>query len=97
VPNKKSAQKRVRQNEARRLRNRAKRSDRRTHGKVVRTAVDDCSLEGIEKKLSEAQSRIGKAAKTNLVKKGNAARRISRLMKAVNRARQEAAQEASAS
>lgn len=87
MPNKKSAIKRVRQNEKRRVRNRTKRSTMRTSIKTVRLAVEQNELENIDQKLSAAQSKLGKAAKTNLVKKGNASRRISRLAKFVNKAK----------
>jgi small subunit ribosomal protein S20 len=86
VPNKKSAEKRVRQNERRRLRNRSKRSTLRKAIREVRIAIETKSLEGVDEKLSLAQSKLGKAAKTNLIKKNNASRRISRLMKAVSTA-----------
>ncbi len=87
MPNKKSAEKRVRQNETRRERNRSKRSAMRTAMKTVRAAAEEKSLDGIDDKLKLAQSRLAKAAKTNLVKKRNAARRTSRLAKAVAKAK----------
>lgn len=94
MPNKKSAAKRVRQNERRREHNRAKRSEMRTMIKHVRTAVESGELEGAEKKLSAAQARIDKAAKTNLIKKGNASRKISRLAQAIRKAKQAKAPQA---
>jgi small subunit ribosomal protein S20 len=97
VPNKKSAIKRVRQNERRRIRNRSKRSEMRTAMKAVRDAAETGKLEGVEALLSHAQSKLGKAAKTNLVKKEAASRHISRLTKAVAKARAQAAEGASAS
>lgn len=87
MPNKASAAKRVRQNERRRIRNKAKRSDMRVHVRHARAAADQGELEGLDAKISTAQSKLAKAAKTNLVKKKTAARKISRLMKAANKAR----------
>lgn len=94
MPNKKSAEKRVRQNERRRIRNKAKKSALRRAIRDVRIAIDTKDLEGVAPKLSVAQSKLGKAAKTNLVKKNNASRRIARLARAVNKAQQAAAAQA---
>jgi len=85
VPNKPSAIKRVRQNERRRIRNKAKRSTMRSTIKKVRVALEENNTEALPELLRQAQSKLGKAAKTNLVKKGNARRRTSRLMKARNK------------
>lgn len=87
MPNKKSAAKRVRQNEKRRIRNRAKRSDMRSAVKDVNSAIAGGSVENLEKLLSEAQSKLGKAAKTNLIKKEKASRVTSRLAKAIAKAK----------
>ena len=87
MPNKKSAMKRVRQNETRRLRNRAKRSDMRTALKAVRKALADNQLENIDQLVATAHSKLGKAAKTNLIKKETASRYISRLHAAVKKAK----------
>ncbi len=87
MPNKKSAEKRVRQNERRRERNRSKRAAMRTAMKTVRVAAEAGETEGLDSKLQLAQSKLAKAAKTNLVKKRNAARRTSRLAKAVAKAK----------
>jgi small subunit ribosomal protein S20 len=86
VPNKKSAIKRVRQNEKRRIRNKAKRSTMRSSIKKVREAIDTQNVEALPALLRDAQSKLDKAAKTNLIKKGNASRRVSRLVKAKVRA-----------
>ena len=80
-----SQKKRNRQNEARRVRNLAVRSELKTRTKKARTAAeagDDAA--GAE--LVYAQKRIGKAAAKGVLHKNQAARRTSRLMKAANRA-----------
>lgn len=78
----------MRQNERRRIRNKSKKSALRKSIRDVRVAIDSKEFEGIAPKLSLAQSKLGKAAKTNLIKKNNASRRVSRLMRAVNKAQQ---------
>ena len=85
MPNKKSAEKRARQNEKRRIHNRSKRAAMRTSMKKVRIAAENNETEGLDQKLQDAQKKLGKAAKTNLIKKRNAARRTSRLAKLVNK------------
>lgn len=87
MPNKKSAIKRVRQNEKRRVHNRTKRSDMRTHVKSARAAVEEKKFDGLETLVATAQSKLAKAAKTNLIKKNTAARKTSRLMKAAHKAK----------
>ncbi len=85
MPNKKSAIKRVRQNEKRRIANKSKRSTMRSTIKKVRVALAESNVEALPELIRDAQKKLGKAAKTNLVKAGNARRRISRLMKAKNK------------
>ncbi|MBI1291579.1 30S ribosomal protein S20 [bacterium] len=88
MPNKVSARKRVRQNEARRVRNRATRSDMRSAVKSAQAAVAEKKVELLPAVLSEAQSKLAKAAKRNIIKKNKLARQTSRLMKAANKAKQ---------
>lgn len=86
MPNKKSAIKRARQNERRRIRNKAKRSTLRTAVRDVRLSVESSEeAPTIEQKLRKAQSQLDRAAKANLIKKGNAKRKISRLTKMIRR------------
>ena len=87
MPNKKSAAKRVRQNERRRAHNRAQRSEMRTFIKKVRQAAESGEVDSAQQLLVTAQARIDKAAKVNLIKKGNASRKISRLSQAISRAK----------
>jgi len=92
VPNKVSAEKRVRQAAKARERNRAARSAMRKVIKDVRTVTDAAApsaaaVETVSPKLAAAQRSLGKAAKTGLIKKNKAARVTSRLARAVNRAR----------
>jgi small subunit ribosomal protein S20 len=88
VPNKVSARKRVRQNEARRVRNRATRSELRSAVKVAQTAIAEKQVAVLPAVISEAQSKLAKGAKRNIIKKNKLARQTSRLMKAANKAKQ---------
>ena len=72
--------KRNRQNERRRLRNKAVRSELKSRIKVADQAVAEGSADAHEA-LRQAQKRMGKAAAKGRVHKNQAARRTSRLMK----------------
>ncbi len=87
MPNKVSARKRVRQNEARRTRNRATRSDMRSAVKAAQTVIGEKKVDAAPAAISLAQSKLGKAAKRNIIKKNKLARQTSRLMKAANKAK----------
>ncbi|MCG6892914.1 MAG: 30S ribosomal protein S20 [Desulfobacteraceae bacterium] len=81
MANHKSALKRARQNELRRLRNRARKTRLKNATKTVRTTVGEESAA----RLREAQSIIDKAAKTSALHRKTAARKISRLARLVNK------------
>ncbi len=83
MANHKSALKRARQNETRRLRNKAIKSSIKNAVKNVITAKE-AGDENIDILLQKAQSTIAKAAKKGVLHKNTAARKISRLTKAVN-------------
>jgi len=87
VANKESAKKRVRQNEKRRAHNREIRSTMRTAVKTAQAAIEEKSVDSFPAVISEAQSKLGKAAKRNIIKKNKASRTQSRLMKAANKAK----------
>ncbi|CAN5445468.1 30S ribosomal protein S20 [soil metagenome] len=86
MPNKASAIKRVRQNERARVRNRSVRSDMRSAVKKATTAIAG-NAENTDAALVEAQSKLAKGAKRNIIKKNTLARKTSRLMKAANKAK----------
>jgi small subunit ribosomal protein S20 len=77
MPNHKSAEKRVRQNEKRRTINRGHRSKLRTGIKKLRTAIDDGA--GAQALLPETISLIDKAVQKGAIHKNAAARYKSRL------------------
>ena len=76
----KSAIKRIRQNEKRRLHNRTYRNRARTLVKQARAAIDSGDLEEARKATQEAVRDLDTLASRGVVHKRNAARRKSRLM-----------------
>ncbi len=84
MANHKSALKRVRQNENRRMRNRVLKTRIKNVIKEVRQMVSEQSSEKALKSLDLAKSVIDKAAKKGAVHQRTAARKISRISKLVN-------------
>ena len=84
MANHKSALKRARQNEIRRLRNKSNKTKVKGLIKDVRLAVDENAAESAAEKLNSVKSAIDKAAKKGVIHKRTAARRVSRLTKLVN-------------
>ena len=86
MANHKSAIKRARQNELRRLRNKGTKTRIKSIVKDVRSSVGDASGEKTQVKLNTAQSVIDKASKKGVIHKRTASRKISRLTKLANSA-----------
>ena len=80
MANHKSAIKRIRQNEKRRLHNRTYRNRARTLVKKARVAIDSGNLEEAREATHIAVRDLDKLASRGVVHKRNAARRKSRLM-----------------
>ena len=80
MANIKSQIKRNRQNERRRVRNQAVRSELKTRVKAAARAVDSGAEDAAEA-VRLAQKRLGKAGAKGRIHKNQAARRTSRLMK----------------
>ena len=80
----KSALKRARQNEVRRMRNKSTKTRIKNIVKDVRIAVSEKSEESALTKLDIAKSIIDNAAKKGVIHKKSASRKISRLSKIVN-------------
>ena len=80
----KSALKRARQNEKRRLRNKSTKTRVKNIVKSVRLSVNEKSKEAVLSELITAQSIIDNAAKKGVIHKKTASRKISRLSKLVN-------------
>ena len=86
MPNHKSAEKRVRQSEKRRVINRGNRSKVRTYIKKVRAALDSGKSDEIQGVLPETISVIDKAVQKGVMHKNAAARYKSRLTLKANQA-----------
>lgn len=80
MANTKSAIKRLRSAERRRLRNRVYRSGARTAVKKARRLMEQGRLDEAREAVREAVSVLDKAAVKGIIHKNNAARRKSRLM-----------------
>ena len=81
MANIKSAIKRNKQNEKRRLRNRIFRGRARTFVKKARQIFEEGNLENSRTAALQAISALDKAAEKGILHKNNAARRKSRLMR----------------
>jgi small subunit ribosomal protein S20 len=86
MPNHKSAEKRVRQSEKRRVINRGHRTKVRTYIKKVRAALDSGKSDEIQSALPETISVIDKAVQKGVMHKNAAARYKSRLTLKANQA-----------
>ena len=86
MPNHKSAEKRVRQNEKRRVINRSNRTKVRTYIKKLRAALDAGQSDDVQKVLPDTISVIDKAVQKGVMHKNAAARYKSRLTVQANRA-----------
>ena len=84
MANHKSAEKRARQNEKKRIRNKAVRTRVKHATKEVRLTAAGGSKEEALTKLKTAQSIVNKALKKGVIHKKTAARKISRLSRLVN-------------
>jgi small subunit ribosomal protein S20 len=87
LANIKSAAKRARQNLKRRERNNYYRATARTYIKRARKQIESQDLESAEATIQAAVKTLDKAAQKGIIHPNNAARRKSRLMKALNRAK----------
>ena len=84
MANHKSALKRARQNEIRRLRNKSAKTRVKNIVKDLRLAVSEKTNETALEKLNTAKSIIDKAAKKGVIHERTASRKISRLSKLIN-------------
>ena len=81
MANHKSALKRIRSNNAKRLRNKYQHKTTRTFIKRLKDTTDKSEAQELLKKVT---SMIDKLAKTNIIHKNNAANKKSKLTKLVN-------------
>ena len=89
MPNTKSALKQVRVAERRRLRNKSVRSQNKTLVKKAEEFIFSGQVKKAEEEVKAAISSLDKAAEKGILHPNNAARRKSRLMKKLNRAKAE--------
>ncbi len=87
MPNTKTAKKRLRQNEARRLRNRAVKSALRTQLRRVHEAVSAGEIETAEAEFKLAAKRLDRAGHQNIIHKNKASRTKSRLQRLIKSAK----------
>ena len=87
MANTKSAKKAIRVSERRRLHNKPIRSAVRTYFRKATTAIGSLSAEATDEAIVRAISALDKAAHKKVIHPNNAARRKSRLMARLNRAR----------
>ena len=85
MANIKSSKKRILVTETKTARNKAIKSRVKTYVKKVETAVAENNKEAASAALLEAISEINKAASKGVYHKNTAARKVSRLTKAVNK------------
>ena len=85
MPQKQSAKKALRQSEKRRLLNLKYKRKMRSLIKELRVLIKGKKKEQANKLLPQVYKAIDKAAKKNIIKKGNASRKKSRLTMAVNK------------
>ena len=84
MANHKSALKRARQNEVRRIRNKSYKTSTKKAIKEVRVAVANGSAEEAREHLTNAVSIIQKTVSKGIIHKNQASRKISRLARQVN-------------
>ncbi len=84
MPNSPSAHKRVRQTEARTLRNKARRGELRGSIKRVKAAIEARDKKAAQSELVRAYQALDKAAKTRVIHPNTAGNTKSRLARSVN-------------
>jgi small subunit ribosomal protein S20 len=91
MPNTKSAKKRMKQSETRRLRNRSVKSSVKTHVRKVRDAITGGDLNDAETQFRTAVKKLDQAAAKGVIHRNAAGRTKSRLSHAVKLAKQKTA------
>jgi small subunit ribosomal protein S20 len=86
MANHKSAIKRIRQNDKRRLQNRIQRGNMRASIKAVRTSLEEGKLEQAQGQLLKAIALIDSSNTKGVLHRNTASRKISRLTLAYNKA-----------
>ena len=89
MPNTKSAQKQVRVNQRKRLRNKSARSQSKTLIKRAEELIFSGKIKEAEEGVAVAVRSLDKAADKGIIHSNNAARRKSRLLQKLNQAKAE--------
>ena len=79
MANIKSAKKRIIQTERRTAVNRNRRSDMRTHVKIVEEAIQNGDVKAAESAFKDAEPRLMRGAQKGLLHRNTAARKLSRI------------------
>lgn len=86
MPTTNSAKKRMRQDQKRRLRSRARKSEIKTYTRKFQAALGEGKKDDAETALRELQSKLDRAAKgSTTIHKNKASRRKSRMQKKLNK------------
>jgi small subunit ribosomal protein S20 len=91
MPNTKSAKKRMKQSETRRLRNRSVKSSVKTQVRKVRDAITGGNVENAETEFRTVVKKLDQAAAKGVIHKNAASRTKSRLSQAMKSAKQKTA------
>ena len=84
MPNSKSAEKSLRRNEKKRLLNKSRISALKTENKKLLAAIESKDVELMDKHLPLTIKLLDKSVSKGIIKKNNASRKKSKLMKKVN-------------
>ena len=84
MANHKSAEKRIRQSEKRRIHNKSIRTDMRSTVKKGRVALEGTDVEAAREQVRAAEKTLRKAASKGIIPKKRADRTVSRLNKRLN-------------
>lgn len=84
MANHKSALKRAKQSETRRMRNKAAKTHVKTVVKQLQAAMESDSSDNLRELLVNAQATLDMAAKKGVMHKNTAARKVSRLTQRIN-------------
>ena len=87
MPNNEQAKKRMRQNVVCRLRNRARKAQIRTYGRKIQAALEKGDIADAEASYVTFQKKVDKAAKVHTIHANAAARRKSRMVSTINKAK----------
>lgn len=86
MANIKSAKKRIKVNETKRLQNKSRKSEIKTYIKKFEAAIDENRIEDAKALLKTIDKKLKQAEAKNILHKNNVARKVSKLNKKLNAA-----------